>query len=322
MPQLRHRIGTRGSSGRNEAGQQRHDQQQQWNHRERDGIQRADSKQQAAQQSSGGKRSGQADQRSRAGQRHPLAQDHSHNLAAMRSQRHADADFAGALTHRVGDHAEQTANGQQQRHGSQHAEQQPGGTRRKERQRELAISRTRQMEICPTMRALAKRERLTPPACALSFSAEARSTRVPCHAGARPNKIPVSSETRAVNANTRASRPTSGRTGNVGGVRRSSTGRNQFVSTSPRPPLNNASSTLSVSTCRINRQRVAPIEERTAISLRRAKARASMRLAALAQAMTSTIRTAPISTAVNAHTVPRKGDGTIVDGKTAAPKSL
>ena len=178
------------------------------------------------------------------------------------------------------------------------------------------------MEICPTMRALAKCERLTPPACASSFSAEARLTRVPCHAGARPNKIPVSSETRAVNANTRASRPTSGRTGNVGGVRRSSTGRTQFVSTSPTPPLNNASNTLSVSTCRINRQRVAPIEERTAISRRRARARASMRLAALAQAMTSTIRTAPISTAVNAHTVPRKGDGTVVDGKTAAPKSL
>ena len=178
------------------------------------------------------------------------------------------------------------------------------------------------MEICPTMSALAKRERLTPPACESSLSAEARFTRVPCHAGARPNKIPVSSATKAVNANTRASRPTSGRTGNVGGVRRSSTGRNQLVSTSPRPPLNSASSTLSVNICRISCQREAPIEERTAISRRRATARASMRLAALAQAMSSTMKTAPISTAVNAHTLPRKGDGTMVDGKTAAPKSL
>src|SRR6059058_4302541 len=63
ITQRHHRIGPRGSSGWNEAGQQRHDQQQQRNHHERDGIHRTDSKQQAAQQSSGGKRSGQADQR-------------------------------------------------------------------------------------------------------------------------------------------------------------------------------------------------------------------------------------------------------------------
>ena len=63
----------------------------------------------------------------------------------------------------------------------------------------------------------------------------------------------------------------------------------------PRPP-SEASSTLSVSNWRTSRARSAPIDSRTAISCRRAVARASSRLATLAQAMSSTSPTMAIST--------------------------
>ena len=65
----------------------------------------------------------------------------------------------------------------------------------------------------------------------------------------------------------------------------------------PRPatPATNASSTLSTSSCRTMRHRVAPIETRTAISRERSAARASSRLATFAQAMSSTNATAPMS---------------------------
>ena len=49
-----------------------------------------------------------------------------------------------------------------------------------------------------------------------------------------------------------------------------------------------ASSTLSISSCRTMRQRVAPIDTRTAISRERCAERASRRLATLAQAISST----------------------------------
>ena len=55
------------------------------------------------------------------------------------------------------------------------------------------------------------------------------------------------------------------------------------------------SSTLSTSSCRTMRQRVAPSETRTDISRARAAERASSRLATLAQAISSTNATAPIS---------------------------
>ncbi len=59
---------------------------------------------------------------------------------------------------------------------------------------------------------------------------------------------------------------------------------------SPRPatPLTNASSTLSTSSCRTRRHRVAPIEMRTAISRERSEARASRRFATFAQAIRRT----------------------------------
>ena len=63
----------------------------------------------------------------------------------------------------------------------------------------------------------------------------------------------------------------------------------------PRAPATNASSTLSVSSCRMTCQRLAPIATRTLISPVRRAARASRRLATLEQAISSTKPTAPNS---------------------------
>ena len=60
------------------------------------------------------------------------------------------------------------------------------------------------------------------------------------------------------------------------------------------PPISE-SSTLSTSSCRTMRQRVAPSDTRTDISRARAAERASIRFATLAQAISSTKPTAPIS---------------------------
>ena len=63
-----------------------------------------------------------------------------------------------------------------------------------------------------------------------------------------------------------------------------------------RTPPATASSTLSVSSCRTMRPRLAPRAARTAISRWRASARESSRFATFAQAISSTNATAPIST--------------------------
>ena len=65
---------------------------------------------------------------------------------------------------------------------------------------------------------------------------------------------------------------------------------------------------LSVSSCLSRRSRVAPRAVRTAISFERAAARASSRLATLAQAMRSTNPTAPRSTSSAGRTSPVAGD--------------
>jgi len=70
----------------------------------------------------------------------------------------------------------------------------------------------------------------------------------------------------------------------------------QDASISPSPPPAAAITTLSVSNCRTRRIRLAPRAVRSAISLRRDAARASSRLATLAQAMSSTTPTAPSNT--------------------------
>ena len=64
------------------------------------------------------------------------------------------------------------------------------------------------------------------------------------------------------------------------------------------------SSTLSVSSCRTMRPRLAPIAARMAISRRRPMARANSRLATLAQAISRTKLTAPASTSRDERTLP------------------
>src|SRR5204862_94247 len=70
----------------------------------------------------------------------------------------------------------------------------------------------------------------------------------------------------------------------------------QTASRIPAPAPRGASSALSVRSWRTTRARPAPSAQRTAISRDRAAPRASRRFATLAQAISSTSRTAPIRT--------------------------
>ena len=128
-----------------------------------------------------------------------------------------------------------------------------------------------------------------------SLSEGLRSTRVARRAGAMPNSSAVPSESRSVNASTRASGATfSGkRSGPAETIARSAS-LAQDANITPSAPPSRASSRLSVSICRINRVRPAPSANRTAISLWRVVARASRRLAMLAQAMSRTSPTTAI----------------------------
>src|SRR5207244_4099243 len=107
------------------------------------------------------------------------------------------------------------------------------------------------------------------------FKAEATLTRAPCQAGAKPKIIPVRIETRPVKRKTQISRRISGRSGRLGGVRRSRTGTDHIVISKPSAPPENPRTMLSVNDWRARRKREAPIEARTAISRRRATARRS-----------------------------------------------
>ena len=78
----------------------------------------------------------------------------------------------------------------------------------------------------------------------------------------------------------------------------------QAPSANPRIPPAPASITLSVSNCRMTRQRPAPMAARIASSLCRTAARASSRLATLAQAIKSTKATAPSNTSSAVRTEP------------------
>ena len=71
-------------------------------------------------------------------------------------------------------------------------------------------------------------------------------------------------------------------------------------------PAEQASITLSVSSCRTRRPRPAPIASRVAISFCRAEARASSRLATFAQAVQSTRAATPSSIRKNTTIILRK----------------
>ena len=128
-----------------------------------------------------------------------------------------------------------------------------------------------------------------------SLSAVVSSTRVTRKAGARPNSTPVSSEIAAVNSRTR----TSGERSSVGpalwATNLTKPSVPQSARSRPAAPPNTASSRFSVSSCRMNLHRPAPMESLSAISFCRAAPRASSRLAMLAQAISSTSPTSPIN---------------------------
>ena len=108
--------------------------------------------------------------------------------------------------------------------------------------------------------------------------------------------MPVSSDVKKVKASTRLSMPTSFRRGMFSGPNTRSTLTASSAINSPTKPPMSASSTLSVSSCRAIRSRLAPTAARIAISFCRTAARAISRLATLAQAINSTKPTAPNNT--------------------------
>ena len=136
------------------------------------------------------------------------------------------------------------------------------------------------------------------PPRAASFNASETPVRDDCSAGARPKATPVASVSSAANANTVASRPTSLTRGAFDGASETSPPTAQTPNTSPTAPPRPARSTLSVSSCRTTRARVAPSATRTASSRPRAEPRASSRFAMFAHAIRSTKPTAP-NTAIN-----------------------
>jgi hypothetical protein len=131
----------------------------------------------------------------------------------------------------------------------------------------------------------------------LSLSEVTRSVRDALNAGKSPKRIPVSSETASVKLSTRQStpmaEPSSPMRGRPAGLTASRARTPAKPSAKPKTPPVTESKTLSVSSWRTMRMRLAPRAERTASSRLRPVARTSSRLATLAQAMSSTRATAP-----------------------------
>ena len=125
-----------------------------------------------------------------------------------------------------------------------------------------------------------------------------------------PDSSAAMSDRQAANARTR---PSSGSdrftgTGNAGSAASSSDVMPRASATPAAPPITN-SSAVSVRSCRTSRARPAPSVTRTAISRRRAVARASSTPATFAHAMTSTIDTSTINSPMNAAATPRRSAG-------------
>ena len=126
------------------------------------------------------------------------------------------------------------------------------------------------------------------------FSAEVRSCLTDRNVGRMPSRRPVPRDTASVNSRTRRSMPASSEISiGRGGVSVSSPRVAALATASPHTPPRSEMSRLSVSSCRTSRARLAPSDARIANSLRRARERASSRLAIFAQAMSRTSATIP-----------------------------
>ena len=171
----------------------------------------------------------------------------------------------------------------------QAAHEQAGGNQQQQRQRDLADHQDLlEIEACPALAEL--------PRPSLSGPAPARDVTSPAPARCRTG---CRSRTRAA-ARTAAPADRSGKRRRAAvrpaaaappGTRRSPPRRGRRR---PPPPMSD-NSTLSVSSCRTSRERLAPSASRTATSRRRAEARDSSRFAMLAQAINSTAPTTPPS---------------------------
>ena len=129
-----------------------------------------------------------------------------------------------------------------------------------------------------------------PPA---SLSVVLRSVRDDFQAGTSPKSRPVTIERPRVNASTGRSTLMCCSRGNISGTTPRRARTLQTASSRPSEPPAMASTRLSVSNWRTMRLRPAPSATRTAISFSRVAARASSRLARLAQAINSSRPTAP-----------------------------
>ncbi len=125
---------------------------------------------------------------------------------------------------------------------------------------------------------------------ARASSAATRSPRIRSRltTGPNPNRMPAASETARVKLKTEASMVASPNRGAACGAIRIITAIAHLARSRPAAPPKSASTTLSVRSCRSIRRRPAPSATRIAISRRLVDARASSRLAMLAQAISNT----------------------------------
>ena len=150
--------------------------------------------------------------------------------------------------------------------------------------------------ICPLTRTGSQRDRRRVARTPVP-SVDSGPAAVACSAGTTANRTAVASATSVVNARTRGLGATSMSMGRLLVDIRVTRAR---LAADARPTASvaaaSASTSPSISSCRTTRPRLAPSASRSAISCRRAVARASRRLATLAHVISSTTPTTAIST--------------------------
>lgn len=150
-------------------------------------------------------------------------------------------------------------------------------------------SSTTESASCDTTNASFKRRlEAAPVARALSLRLAARSTLAPRRAGARPNRTPASTPKKSANPRTTGSSRIPSMTETRSAARRLKYCTAGIAPSTPRPAPESERTRLSTRSWRTTRPGLAPSAVRTAISRCRAPARASWRLARLAQAKSST----------------------------------
>ena len=106
---------------------------------ESDRIPRADSEEQAVQQTGGGERTDQSDRDADRDQHHRLADDEPEDGRLRRAERDADADLVGPLRDRVGHHAVNADGGEKERGPGEDGKKQGVETRPGERTRDVIL---------------------------------------------------------------------------------------------------------------------------------------------------------------------------------------